>query len=239
VIENYKSETNTTIPPVPHIKLCRRMVICLTRICDRYLTKGEIQRVDHFVKLMNKSYDYLQIWHELLTTYICKTNPKFAHLQKVLDEVSENYDDAFDMNFLRISKRGSGLGIGLQPVVNNNNLTSANNTSSYINSSETRDATKPSSFLNKFRRGTLNPKGKQVTYMEDYSNLEVSRMNTDNMTGQELNGNFHLDEFLKYYLNIMLNWATFFKKYTFLRFFGRLFTSNLESTRNMMQLSKS
>ena len=187
VIENYKNETNSTIPPVPHIKLCRRMVICLTRICDRYLTKGEIQRVDHFVKLMNKSYDYLQTWHELLTTYICKTNPKFAHLQKVLDEVSENYEDAFDMNFLRISKRGSGL--NLQPIINNNNnFNNTNNNSSYINSSETRDATKPSSFLNKFRRGTLNPKGKQVTYMEDYSNLEVSRMNTDNVSGQELNG---------------------------------------------------
>jgi len=149
------------------------MVICVTRICDRYLTKGEIQRVDHFVKLMNRSYDYLQAWHDHLTTYIAKTNPRFAYLQTVLDEVSDSFEDDLGVP-------SAGVRIKIRKDLNPDY-------SSYLSAGDSRE-TRPSSFMNKLRQSALLSKGK-ATYLEDVS--EYSRMNTENniTTQQEINSN--------------------------------------------------
>ena len=185
------------------------MVICITRICDRYLTKGEIQRVDHFAKLMNRSYDYLQTWHDLILNHVARTNPKFAHLQRVLDEVSESFDD--------IGLAATAVRIKINKDANIHN-------SSYLSTADSRE-TRPSSFMNKLRQSALLTRGKQGGFLEEASQMEMSRFNTENITTQEINSrtsfisiilmclvSFHLDEFIKYYIDTILNWASFFKK---------------------------
>jgi len=163
VVENAKIDFSA-MPPALQIKLCRRMIICVTRICDRYINKGDIQRIDHFIKLMNRSYDYLQGWYDNLATYISKTDPKYAHLQLVLDEVDDSFEDDLGI------PSSSGVRIKIKNAFNPQN-------SSYLSTGDSRE-TRPSSFTNKLRQSALLTKGK-ATYLEDMSHMEMSRMNTE------------------------------------------------------------
>jgi hypothetical protein len=90
---------------IQKLKVVRRLIACACKIITKYLAKNDVSHVDIFGKLIDKSFTYLQQWHDLLSLYIVKTNPKFAHLQGLLDDLGNDSDDDFDM--MNKSKRDS------------------------------------------------------------------------------------------------------------------------------------
>ena len=173
-MESFKAE-ESYIPPLASIKLSRRMVICLTRICTRYLTKGDLHRVDHFIKLMNKSFDYMQTWHDLLCSYISKTNSKFNHLRKILTEPSELYEEVLQTGEMARIK------IKIPPNTQNN--------LSILSTAESREG-KPRNLINRFRQNVITPKDSGSHYLEDPSRLdqESELLGAENLSGHEING---------------------------------------------------
>ena len=148
------------------------MVFCLTKICDKYLDKGDIQRTEHFTTLMNKSYDYLQTWNDLLCTFIRKSNPKYENLQEALDEASALYDDGLEaVNISRLKTRKD----------------TNNQSSTFISMGDTRD-TRRSIVNNKPRQNTMMVKNRQ-SYLEDLSNVDLGpHLVSETFTGSEING---------------------------------------------------
>ena len=69
--------------------------------------KGEVTRLDKFVKLMEKSNSCLFLWHELLRTFVTKTNQKFAHLHGFLDDLANSSDEELDAMNLSKSRKSS------------------------------------------------------------------------------------------------------------------------------------
>lgn len=173
-MESLKAE-EAYVPPIASIKLSRRMVICLTRICTRYLTKGDLHRVDHFIKLMNKSFDYMQTWHDLLSGYISKTNPKFNHLRKILTEPSELYEDVLQTGEMARIK----IKIPPPPITNNN--------LSILSTAESKEA--PGSVINRFRKKMMTTIDSGPLYLEDASRMDQeSQLLAENLSGREING---------------------------------------------------
>jgi hypothetical protein len=165
------------IPPLASIKLSRRMVICLTRICTRYLTKGDLHRVDHFLKLMYRLFDYMQTWHDLLYGYISKTNPKFNHLRKILNEPSELFEDGIhtaEMARIKIK----------MPTI----IPSTQNNLSILSTAESREG-KSLNMMNRFRQNLLTRKDSGPLYVEDPSRFDQeSQLLAAELSGNEING---------------------------------------------------
>jgi len=171
--------------------------------------KGEITRLDKFVKLMEKSNSCLFLWHELLRTFITKTNKKFAHLHGFLDDLANSSDEELDALNLSKSRKSS------QYILTN-----------FDSMKDTGDQ-KASMFAKKLK------KQKNSTFLHDpelidntFNFLGGPSVKLEEFKGSELNGmplyktlllmnlvSFLLDEFLKYLLLVLLNWATFLKKY--------------------------
>jgi hypothetical protein len=110
-MEKHISEVEN-IPTILRIKLCKRIMGCLTKICNGALMKGEIRDVENFVKLLDKSNNYLFLWHELLRTYITKTNKKFAHLHGLLHEMASSSEEELDAMNLSKSRKSSQYILG-------------------------------------------------------------------------------------------------------------------------------
>ncbi len=89
------------------MKFIRRLLACATKIVTKYLVKNDLHHFDVFGKVMDKCMTYLQIWHDILSLYVVKTNPKFAHLQGYLDDISNDSEDEIDA--ISKSKRESRL----------------------------------------------------------------------------------------------------------------------------------
>jgi hypothetical protein len=158
------------------IRLCRRMMACITKICTKYIIKGEITRYDHFVRLMEKSLLYMQTWHDTLSTYIVKTNPKFAHLQGLLDELSSEAED--EMEALNRSRRSSGR--------LNTSFQSNKSGSGPMNSPGSGQ--KSSIFVNMLRQQSNLPSKETDVLENSFNFLEGSKLMVEEFTGKEING---------------------------------------------------
>ena len=86
--------------------MCRRILATLVSISYRSLSKGEIQKPEKFVKLMEVGNNYMEQWHQNLLTFSIRTNTKFTHLQGVLDEISVQSDNE-DINKSMYSRQNS------------------------------------------------------------------------------------------------------------------------------------
>ena len=45
-----------------------------------------MKKQERFITLMNKSFDYLQVWNDILCNYIPKTNKKYQTLNRIFEE---------------------------------------------------------------------------------------------------------------------------------------------------------
>ena len=159
------------IPTILRIKLCRRIMACLTKICSGYLMKGEIQHIDRFVKLLEKSNNFLFLWHELLRTYVTKTNPKFAHLHGLLDDVSNASDEELEAMNLSKSRKSSQYIQG-----------------SFESLGDTGDQ-KASMFAKKLKKQKDQSKDRDLDFIENTFNfLGGPSVKVEEFDGTEING---------------------------------------------------
>jgi len=170
-------------------------MLCLTKICKKYVSKGEIVRLEHVYKLYDKSIVYLQHWHDLISMYVIKTNPKFAHLQGFLDDLTNTSADD-DVDILNISRRGSNISGG----------------GSKERVSPTGGGSRSSLFVNMIKPNSGTPNNKENDLENTFNVFEGSRIIHEEFVGNELNIPFILDEFFKYYLMTTMNWGLFMKK---------------------------
>jgi len=197
LLEKHIYETEN-IPTILKIRVCRRMCASLTKICNASLIKGDVQNIDKFVKIMEKANSCLFLWHELLKTFVTKTNSRFEHLHGYLEELNNSSDE--ELNAMNLSK--------------------SRKSSQYINrsfdSAEDTGDQKASMFAKKLKKPKKESLSKDLIdfdLIDDTFNfIGGPSIKLDVFTGKEINVSFFLDEFIKYLLQVVLNWALFFKK---------------------------
>jgi hypothetical protein len=165
---------NPHLGALPKMRFIRRLLACATKIVTKYIVKNDMHHFDVFGKVMDKSLNYLQQWHDILSLFVVKTNPKFAHLQGLLDDMTNDSED--DMGTLSKSKRESRLN-------NSGSQTSKSNSST----------PKTSLFVNmlKHQSNNLSHRDKPEELLENTFNfLEGSRLVNEEFTGKEINSKF-------------------------------------------------
>ena len=149
------------------------MMASLTKICNGSLIKGDIQNIDKFVKIMEKSNSCLFLWHELMKTYVTKTNTRFEHLHGYLAELADSSDE--ELNAMNLSK--------------------SRKSSQYINRSfdsvEDTGDQKASMFekkLKKKKKDSLSNKLDSDLIDDTFNFLGGPSIKVDVFTGKEMNG---------------------------------------------------